>query len=223
VTYRGRRSASYFRIRVLSFRAKIAVHAERVRIAQDLHDSLAQDFTGMMMHIDIAEMRAGESPDASVQALQEIRAIARKGLGNIRSVVGRLRADARTREESLLQLIERLAAATTMRGAVAVSVRQTGTPIALTAEVRHSLTRICQEALTNAERHARASRAEVHLHFAPQGLCLSIRDNGRGGVVQGAGGFGLTIMAERVAQLGGTLEIDSPPGEGTCITVRTST
>jgi signal transduction histidine kinase len=100
-----------------------------------------------------------------------------------------------------------------------------GTPRRLSAAAEHHLFRIAQEALTNAVRHAQASRVRVSLGFAGDGVALQVSDDGRGlPSERPAGGFhfGLSGMRERARALGTRLEVESAPGVGTTIVVRWS-
>ncbi|MGN6513202.1 MAG: sensor histidine kinase, partial [Lysobacteraceae bacterium] len=80
--------------------------------------------------------------------------------------------------------------------------------------------RIAQEAMTNIQRHARAGNVVVALAADADGLLLTVRDDGRGFDPAHSGGLGLVTMRERAQQVGGTLEIDTKPGTGSCVRAR---
>jgi signal transduction histidine kinase len=101
-------------------------------------------------------------------------------------------------------------------------VRVTGTPQRLDAAEEHHLLRIGLEALTNALKHGEATRIDIELRFAPDGTNLIVSDNGQGLDVahrRVGAHFGLQGVRERVDKLGGLLDIDSTPGEGTRLAV----
>ncbi len=108
---------------------------------------------------------------------------------------------------------------------VAATATITGAPRPLPAEVEVTLLRVAQEALANVRKHARASAVTLTLSFMDDAILLDVQDDGVGFVSRalphpsGAGGFGLTGMRERVARLGGSLSVESAPGEGTTIVV----
>ena len=98
-----------------------------------------------------------------------------------------------------------------------------GEPRILSEDIEENLLRICQEALTNALRHAQATRVDIALTFTPDAVALSVKDNGCGlppGATVGSDGFGLISMRERSERIGGKLEISSWPSVGTEVGVR---
>jgi signal transduction histidine kinase len=126
--------------------------------------------------------------------------------------------------EALSRLAERWSEASN----VAAHTTVTGTPRPLPPEVEATLFRVAQEALTNVRKHARANRAALTLSYMHDRVALDTRDDGTGfdpgktGDATGstrAGGFGLETMRERVERLGGTLSVESAPGEGTTLAV----
>ena len=95
----------------------------------------------------------------------------------------------------------------------------------LPAETEREVVRIAQEAIHNVKKHAGASQLSVQLEYGPETIALEVRDDGRGGALDGApesspGHFGLTGMRERAAAIGGTLEVSSASGAGTTIRLR---
>jgi signal transduction histidine kinase len=126
--------------------------------------------------------------------------------------------------EGLAGALEGLAGQMTLGTPLAAEVRVEGTPRPLDATQEHHLLRIGVEALTNAVKHAGASRIEIALRFAPDATELSVRDDGEGFEPPDAPGsgehFGLRGIRERVDKLGGSLEIESAPRAGTRLTVR---
>jgi signal transduction histidine kinase len=125
-------------------------------------------------------------------------------------------------DTELGDLLRLLGSAFTGRTNIPVIENVTGQG-SLPAETQVAFYRICQEALNNITKHARASQVEIELHHAPAGLELHVRDNGRGFVTSElvpSGHYGLGVMRERAEAIGAVLTVTSQPGQGTEIAVR---
>jgi signal transduction histidine kinase len=198
-----------------------AVLAERNRIGREIHDGLAQAFTGILMQLGAAEEAAEGSPLATV--LNRIRDIAREGLTEARRSVLALRPDEQPRPGGLALALRQLAERSTVTGRIHSSFHGGGAT-GLLPEHEHALLRIAQEAVINAVRHAQARNIEIHLGCENDELLLRIRDDGVGmpqlPELYTQQGFGLSNMRERAENLGGRWQIDSQPGTGTQVSVR---
>ena len=190
--------------------------AERERLARDLHDTIAQDLTGLVMLAQRARREAA-APDATLAMIEEG---ARAALGETRALVAAgaaLDADGLGFDGALHRLAERFERET----GVTVSLTITdGVTLSRDAEV--VVLRCAQEALSNARKHARARRIALEVGAVPPGssdrVRLTVRDDGIGFDPGTAStGFGLSGMTERLALVGGTLRVDSAPGAGTSI------
>jgi PAS domain S-box-containing protein len=197
-----------------------AVMAERNRLARDIHDTLAQGFTGVIVQLEAAEDAKSQGLSKAVdEHLDRAGDLARESLKEARRSVRALRPQALENLdlcEALDRLIRKMAAGTSLR--TEFSVR--GQPSPLPAEWEENLLRIGQEFLTNALRHAQASEFKTRLVFDPKEIRLELRDNGRGfdpGCKQE--GFGLVGIRERVDGMGGQLAIESAAGRGTAISI----
>jgi PAS domain S-box-containing protein len=197
----------------------LAVVEERNRLAREIHDTLAQGFTGIILQLQVAEsLLEGEEP-AARERLTRAQELARASLHEARRSVLNLRPSplqGRTLPEALAAHLA------TWRGHTGIAARfsSTGTPRPLDPETEEALLRVAQEALNNTYKHARASQVEVTLTIAPDRVRLMVCDDGTGfvpGPQGGTGGFGLVSMRERVARLAGDLAIESGPGQGTCL------
>ncbi|WP_203580026.1 sensor histidine kinase [Microbacterium hibisci] len=193
---------------------------ERERIAMDIHDTLAQSFTGIITQLQAAE-RAGDRRDepAARHHLDLAMSLARGGLDearrSVRAIGPRMLDAAR-----LPDAITTLAAEWSERSGVRAIVQTTGNAQPLHPEVETTLLRVAQEALANAAKHAHATRAGVTLSYMGDLVSIDIRDDGTGfDPAAGAspGGFGLTSMRERAARVDGSLAIESAPGAGTAV------
>ncbi len=194
-----------------------AVAGERNRMAGEIHDSLAQGFTGVVVQLNAADEMLDQNPSAARKHIDLARELARVSLNEARRSVLALRPHA-LESAGLPAALRRICRQLATSSEVEVEVA--GHERALPAAVEHDLMRIGQEALTNAVRHARAKRIVLRLGYGPQGIRLEVEDDGAGGVDGGAKpGVGLALMRERAARLGGRLMIRSPLGKGTCLSV----
>ncbi len=198
-----------------------AVLAERNRISQEIHDGLAQAFTGILMQLGAAEDIARESPAAVV--LTRIRDIAREGLSEARRSVFALKPN-EGRPGGLELALRQLADRSTVEGRVQGIFIGGGAPTGLVPEHEHELLRIAQEAVSNALRHAHPKSVSISLVIDDHYLLLNIMDDGTGMEDLpdqcAQRGFGLNNMRERAQAIGGTWQIRSELRNGTQISVR---
>jgi ligand-binding sensor domain-containing protein/signal transduction histidine kinase len=208
-----------YRLRVRRIEREFAaVLAERNRLAREIHDTLAQGFTGISVQLELVKRLLERAPQVAQTHLEQAQSLARASLAEARRSVWDLRSPALESHDlpaALKETAQRLTAGTPVQARVEVS----GVYRRLSRAIEDHLLRIGQEALTNAIKHAQASRVELQLAFEPQRLRFSVRDDGRGFDTaavpsQADGHFGLLGMRERVAQLGGSLALNSRPNEG---------
>ncbi|MEI7743788.1 MAG: GAF domain-containing sensor histidine kinase [Chloroflexota bacterium] len=202
------------------------IHAERDRIARELHDSLAQVLG--VIHLQLRSLEARAKDEASLGIADELSALAEtadEAYSDVREAILGLRETVREDmglEGSLREYLRKYSRQT---GISASLTCEGDTRRALTPRVEVQLLRVVQEALTNTRKHAEASRVQVRIVCAPGLTTLKIEDNGVGfdpTTVSSSmeGGFGLASMRERVEQVGGTLTVHTAPSEGTTIVVR---
>jgi signal transduction histidine kinase len=204
-----------------------AVLEERQRLAREIHDTLAQGFTSIVMHLEAAEQSLPDELAKVHRHLDQARRAARVSLAQARQVVWALRPDI-LENDSLPAALERVTTRWAEGGGVKAHVATTGTAMPLPPDVEVTLLRATQEALANVRRHSCASQVAVTVSYMGDLVVLDVQDDGVGfdpapadepPTRQAAGGFGLTAMRERVEQLGGTLIVESSPGEGTTLVV----
>nr|WP_202514652.1 sensor histidine kinase [Streptomyces sp. SID4920] len=206
--------------------SKVAVAAERARIARELHDVVAHNVSVMVVQADGAAYVMDAAPDQARQALETISSTGRQALAEMRRLLGVLRTgDAQeTGEyvpqpdvEQIEELIDQVRAA-----GLAVDFKVEGTARPLPSGVELTAYRIVQEALTNTRKHGGPhAGASVRLVYFDDGLGLLVEDDGRGaahelyedGGADGAG-HGMIGMRERVGMVGGTLDAGPRPGGG---------
>jgi signal transduction histidine kinase len=200
-----------------------AVLLERNRIGQEIHDGLAQAFTGILMQLAAVEESTACTRGAMRTTVDRIRDLARDGLTEARRSVMALRPD-QTRRGGLGVALEQLAERSTVRGGVTISYEGSGTATGLAPEHEHELFRIAQEAVSNAVRHAKPSAVRILLTEESGYWRLAIQDNGCGMRSQPARhaqqGFGLVSMQERASAIGGDWAIETERGAGTTVSVR---
>ncbi len=197
-----------------------AVLEERNRMARDIHDTLAQGLTGVIVQLQAADdaTAKGYKKDA-LHHLQSARDLARAGLNEARRSVRALRPQAledATFWEALQTVIKNATAGTGLHA----EFQRRGKTRELSPLVQENLLHIGQEALTNTLKYAHATRFEARLSFNATEVRLELQDNGVGFKINGNhDGFGLTGMQERVTQMGGALSVTSARGKGTKIVV----
>ncbi|HEV3181945.1 MAG TPA: GAF domain-containing sensor histidine kinase [Steroidobacteraceae bacterium] len=210
----------------LAYSAKeAAVLMERTRIGQEIHDGLAQSFTGILLQLGAVEEFPSCRKRGSELALtlSRIRELARDGLTEARRSVMALRLD-QTRRAGLELALRQLADRSTVPGRVTCSFEGGGIMTGLKPEHEHELLRIAQEAVSNAVRHARPHSVRISMIDEPAHWILAVADDGVGmeqSPEQSARqGFGLSSMRQRAGAIGGEWRIESEPGRGTRVSVR---
>ncbi|MGO9177658.1 MAG: sensor histidine kinase [Candidatus Limnocylindrales bacterium] len=195
---------------------------ERSRLAREIHDTLAQGFASVVTHLEAADVSLDTDPPRARHHVQEAEGVARTSLAEARGLAWALRPDALA-GGGLPGAIERVAAAAA-QGGPPTDVTVTGTVRPLHPDVEVTLLRATQEALANVRRHAQAGHVTATLSYFPDEVTLDVADDGRGfdpaAQAPGpAGGLGLLGMRERAEALGGSVAIESAPGEGTTVAV----
>ncbi len=194
--------------------------AERNRVARDIHDTLAQGFTGVIAQLEAA--KGAISQRRKVRAsdhLDRAAELAREGLREARRSVQALRPlvlEKKPLPAALKDLMERMTTGTTMEAKLCLQ----GEPRKLPPELETNLLRIGQEVLTNAVRHAHASKFDALVVFESHEIRLNLRDNGHGfDPAKNHEGFGLQSMRERAEDMGGQFSLESSEGNGTAISI----
>jgi signal transduction histidine kinase len=196
-----------------------AIIAERMRFARDIHDTLAQGFTGIMMQLNAAEQRLQDNPEQARLHIQRARNLAGESIEEAQQSILALRNVALV-SGSLLSAIEQIGHKLTADSGVRLESRLEGAPYSLPEQHEANLLRIAQEALTNAVRHAGAGTIEVLLAYRTGSVLLEIGDSGRGMNTAGhSSGFGIEGMEKRAEQIGGEFKMMTGPGRGTRVIV----
>jgi signal transduction histidine kinase len=195
------------------------VMAERQRLAGEIHDTLAQGFSSILMLVQAAEAQLELSPETARSQLSLAAQTARENLAEARTVVGGLASaqlQAGTLEDALRRITQRAGAEL----GIGASFSMDGTCRRLPAATEVVLLRAGQEALANVRKHAAAHSVAVGLRYAPDRVRLEVTDDGAGfDPAQVNGGYGLSGMRARVDEAGGTVAVRSAPAQGTSVQV----
>jgi signal transduction histidine kinase len=196
--------------------------AERERMAREIHDTLAQGFTSVVMLAQAAAARLHRDPEGAAQQLDTIEDVARANLAEARALVAALAPvdlDGRTFTDAVRRLAARFG-------------RETGTTVEVDApdavanvgrDGEVVLLRAVQESLANVRRHAGAGRVVIRLVPDDGVLRLEVHDDGVGFEPAGSDGFGLAAMRGRAGEVGGDVAVTSAPGAGTEVVVQVPT
>lgn len=209
-----------YRLRVRRLQVSFdAVLAERNRIAREIHDTLAQDFVGVSLQLDlVTQLLARDSLQEATTQLKATRNLVKAGLEEARQSIWNLRAN--SAQDSLPTRLTALAQRFST-GDIVLKTRIGGAYRTLPPSLEAEVLRILQEILSNAQRHAAATVILVQLMYGQDKLVVKVEDDGCGFSVAEAtakpGHFGLQGMRERAVSLGADLNLRSSPGEGTTV------
>lgn len=214
-------------LRLVEETRKVAVMGERQRLANEIHDTLAQGFNSIAINLDTAAHKLSPDSEPVRRLLELSRSTARESLAEARRLVWALRPETLDRH-SLPEAIKLLTDRWSQETGVSAGAVVDGTPYQLPPEIEAAILRTAQETLSNARKHADAERVMLTLSYMRESVVLDARDDGVGFDPeqvasevrdQSSGGFGLRAMRERIEQLGGTVHVESEPGEGTSLAV----
>jgi two-component system sensor histidine kinase DevS len=199
---------------------RLAILEERERIGMDLHDGIIQSIYGVGLALDYARMELEDNPKQAREKLSQSIEALNKTIRDIRTYI----LDLRPRQfhsEDLRQGLQRLAEEFQVNsGSTATLVTPENGLVDFPAQNATALFHICQEALANVAKHSKAKHAEIHLWTTKGRVLLEISDDGQGFDSQGIKstlGHGLANMQTRARKVGGDVEINSFPGEGTSV------
>jgi signal transduction histidine kinase len=200
--------------------------AERERLAREVHDTLAQGYTSIVVLAQTASAALPPGADGVAERLALIEEVARENLAEARAMVAAfspLALDSATLLEALERLVERFGRETGLAARLDTSaLGDGGAELSRSEEV--VLLRGAQEALANVRRHASATAVVLRVSRVGTGesaqVSVHVEDDGVGFDPDDAQGVGLAGLRDRAAEVGGTVDVISAPGEGTRVTVR---
>lgn len=196
---------------------QLAALEERQKLARELHDSVSQALYGIALGARTARVYLERDPRQAIEPTEYVMSLAEAGMAEMRALIFELRPES-LEKEGLVTALRKQAAALQARHQLQVESHLCDEPV-LPIQTKQAVYRIAQEALHNAAKHACATHLELRLTQNEQGLCLQITDNGVGFDTAQSfpGHLGLHSMLERAAQIGGTVQVHSKPGNGTCV------
>lgn len=192
---------------------------ERRRLAAEIHDTIAQGLVGIVTQLQAAQDTA--EPDAARHHVEQASALARRSLADARRSVRDLAPEA-LEHDALDAVLAHTVSVWSQQAGIRAELIVTGTPVPLGNDIGATVLRIVQEALTNAGRHAHATRVGVTLSYMDDEVTVDVRDDGCGfdAGSNPTSGFGLRGMRSRTERVAGTMTIESEYGEGTAVSVR---
>ncbi|YCK39611.1 histidine kinase [Actinomadura sp. ATCC 39365] len=190
--------------------------AERERLAREIHDTLAQGMSSIILLLRAARRDLADDLPAAERRIAEAADAAKENLEEARNFVRGL-APAALRHSSLAAALRRAGDSAVAGTPIQARFEVSGTPAPLPADYDATLLRVAQGALGNVSRHSGAGHAGVTLTYLDDVVMLDVYDDGRGFDPGRSAGFGLRAMRERVSALGGSLTVESAPGEGTAV------
>ncbi|WP_242055553.1 PAS domain-containing protein [Nostoc flagelliforme] len=195
---------------------------ERNRMAREIHDTLAQSFTGVIIHARTAANKITVDPQKAQAHLAQVQNLAQTGLSEARRSVEALRRPYLLENSDLLSAFKHLTSQLESSTGITIMCEAIGIPYLLPSEVENNLLRIGQEALTNALKYAQATEIRVELIYQSTQCILRIKDDGQGFAIDrdsSHNGFGLLGMVERADLIRAKIQIQSALGQGTEIAV----
>lgn len=210
-------------LKALSGRVLEAQELERRRVALELHDELGQALTAIKINLQLGERFKDQSP--AELNLENIR-IVEDALQQVRNLATALRPSMLD-DLGLAPALKWITEQTASRGGFVSSFHHERVQVRLAPDIETACFRIVQEALTNITRHAHAKRVDITLHREDDELVLCVHDDGNGFALEAmreravaGGSLGVLGMQERATLIGGQLDIDSAPGQGTMVQLR---
>lgn len=210
------------RLEILSQQAtQSALLEERNRLAGEIHDTLAQSFTGINFQVNLAKRIAHKDPEEAQRIYDHIAQLAQNGLAEARRSVWSLYSANEAYEDleqDLHHCVEKIMGSAS---SIQVTLKTSGVPYRLSESIGKNLLRIGQEAITNILKHAQATLIEIEILYQAHQICLQVKDNGCGfSSPNNYKGFGLIGMAERAERINGQLTITSHPDQGTSVFIQ---
>jgi two-component system sensor histidine kinase DegS len=199
---------------------------ERARLGRELHDGPMQELIALSQRAEMADRLVERDQKSDAQAvLRELRQMSNATVGELRRLIGAL-SPAYLEDLGFVPALEMLIRQASARTQAEIHLDTGDNIVRLSSDVELAAYRIAQEALNNAVQHAQAQHIAVRVQCREDGLVLSVDDDGVGfalprqpDLLTRSGRFGLISMRERASLLGGRLEVQSAPGQGTRVAV----
>ncbi|MFQ5873651.1 MAG: sensor histidine kinase [Dehalococcoidia bacterium] len=200
--------------------AELAAVEERSRIAREIHDGIAQSMYMLSLHLETCADLAQGGRKGLTERLAGLVALSKKTLLEVRHYIFDLKPYLEG-EKGMASMVENQVREFNKVSGIHASLNSSGEERQVPASVATCLYRVTQESLANVFKHAHASQVRVLLEILPDGVQLTVRDDGQGfHAASAASGHGLPNMRQRVEELGGEFNLQSSPAEGTKVVVR---
>jgi signal transduction histidine kinase len=209
-------------LRHLSRQLLLAQEQERMKISRELHDVIAQTLTGINVRLAALKKESTSSTEELQQKIASTQLLVQKSVDIVHRFARELRPTVLD-DLGLIPALQSFMKSFTEETGIRVSLKAFAGVEQSNGNRRTALYRVAREALTNVARHSHASHVEVSIQEKEGGICMEIRDNGKGFDVDGVphskmrGRLGLLGMKERVEMVGGTFSVNSTPGEQTTV------
>jgi signal transduction histidine kinase len=202
--------------------ARVAVAEERARIARELHDIVAHAVSVMVLQVGAVRHKLPPELEEDAEALRGVEGAGRAALAEMRRLLGAMRSDGDDLELAPQPGLDGLQSlvAEVERAGLPVGLHVEGEWVQLPRAIDLSAYRIVQEGLTNALKHAHASRADVTVRYEADQVRLEVRDDGNGGPKGNGSGYGLVGVRERVKIYGGEMTAGPADGGGFVLSAR---
>lgn len=193
---------------------RLTLVEERNRLSRDLHDTVGHTLTTSIIGMNAARILIDVSPEEAKKNLNELVEVTRNGLQEVRNHIHQIAPEKEERPLSII--LSDIADEFALHTGTQVNMRVEGKENHVSENIRMALVRCLQESMTNAIKHGAADTVEILLSFSQSALTLKVWNNGEiaEGLVQG---FGLHAMSERMANVNGTLHVESDQASGTTI------
>jgi len=195
--------------------AELAAVEERSRISREIHDGIAQSIYMLSLNLETCADLAQQQSQGLEKRLKSLVDLSKETLLEVRHYIFDLKPYL-AGEKGVTSLVENQVREFRMVSGVPTTLETRGEERQVSVPAATCLYRVTQEVLANAFKHAKASEVKVHLEFAPEGVKLTVEDNGQGfDATKSSSGYGLPNMRQRAEEVGGTFSLSSSPGKGT--------
>lgn len=195
---------------------ELTVFRERNRIARDIHDTVGHKMTALLVQLQLAKELLNLDGDKAKTTVEVCENLTREALQEIRLSVRTIHAD-EEHSGSFISVIRKLLKEFSNMAGIETTLTLIGDPVHIPTTLQPAMTRLIQEAVTNAKRHGTATECNILLNCSDEKIIIEIEDNGKG-VSKVTPGFGLINMKERAEEHGGFVSFHSEEEQGFCIT-----
>ncbi|WP_287256456.1 sensor histidine kinase [Moorena sp. SIO4E2] len=193
----------------------LAADLERTRIARDIHDSLGHTLTSLDVQLELAQRLYERNSNKLQPALDTAKLLASQSLQEVRRAVTTMREETFDLNKALPQLLESFTSNPSITVKSKIDLPQ------LPLQTNHQLYCVLKEGLENIRKHSQAQVIHLRGYASADAVILELKDDGIGfDIAKPTQGFGLRGMQERVQLIGGSIQLDSTPGQGSCIQIR---